>query len=126
MKSFSPISTKQLISFIHQRMKKMSLSLIYSVLLMFYAYKSEDTPSYAKRIILGALAYVLSPIDSIPDLTPFIGFTDDFGIIMFGLVSIACHITDDIKLKAKEKLAHFFKDYRESDLEEVESRLGLD
>lgn len=104
----------------------MSISLVYSVLLMFYAYKSEKTPAYAKRIILGALAYVLSPIDAIPDLTPILGFTDDLSVIMMGLVSVACHITATEKAKAKEKLTYFFKNYQESDLAEVESKLIKD
>lgn len=36
-----------------------------------------------KAIVIGALLYFLNPFDVIPDITPFIGFTDDFGIIYF-------------------------------------------
>lgn len=90
---------------------------------MIYAYQSEKTPIWARRIIIGALAYLLSPIDSIPDLTPFIGFTDDLGIISFGLVSIACYIDDEVREKAKAKLLSLVKDADEKDLLAVDAKL---
>jgi uncharacterized membrane protein YkvA (DUF1232 family) len=34
-----------------------------------------------KAIVVGALLYFINPLDVIPDLTPFIGFGDDMGII---------------------------------------------
>lgn len=34
-----------------------------------------------KAIVVGALIYFINPLDAIPDLTPFIGFGDDLGII---------------------------------------------
>jgi len=82
--------------------------LVYSILLLYYAYKRSDTPSWAKNIIIGAIAYFLSPIDSIPDLTPFLGLTDDIGVLSFGLVSIACYINDEVREKALIKLHSFF------------------
>jgi uncharacterized membrane protein YkvA (DUF1232 family) len=113
----------KILSFIQKRVKALGARLIYSVLLMVYAYQSERTPVWARRIILGALAYLLSPIDSIPDLTPFIGFTDDLGIISFGLVSIACYINNDVREKAKAKLFSLIKDVDEKDLQAVDAKL---
>ena len=37
---------------------------------LYYLWESEHTPKRAKMIIVGALVYFLSPIDSIPDLRP--------------------------------------------------------
>lgn len=34
-----------------------------------------------KALIVGALLYFINPLDLIPDITPFIGFTDDFGVV---------------------------------------------
>ena len=113
----------KILSFIQKRVKVLGVRLIYSVLLMVYAYQSERTPVWARRIILGALAYLLSPIDSIPDLTPFIGFTDDLGIISFGLVSIACYINNDVREKAKAKLFSLIKDVDEKELQAVDAKL---
>lgn len=37
-----------------------------------------------KAIIIGALLYFINPFDLMPDITPFLGFVDDMGVI--GLV----------------------------------------
>ncbi|MDH3648694.1 MAG: DUF1232 domain-containing protein [Saprospiraceae bacterium] len=81
---------------------------VYAALLMFFAYKRTDTPTWAKRIILGALAYLLAPVDLLPDLSPFFGFTDDLGVLLFGLVSIAAYINKDIREKARAQLGQWF------------------
>lgn len=83
--------------------------LVYSILLLFYAYNRSETPGWAKNIVIGAFAYFLSPLDSIPDLTPFLGLTDDIGVLSFGLVSIACYIDDGVREKALTKLHAFFE-----------------
>ncbi len=44
-------------------------------------YLSPDTPKWMKAEIIGALIYVISPIDLIPDVIPFIGFIDDIFVI---------------------------------------------
>ena len=72
---------------------------------------------------MGALAYLLSPLDSIPDLTPFIGFTDDLGIISFGLVSIAFYIDKDVREKAKTKLLSLIKEVDEKEILAVDAKL---
>lgn len=81
---------------------------VYSALLMFYAFRRKGTPVWARNIILGALGYLLTPIDTIPDLTPILGFTDDFGVLSFGLVTIASYINDDVRMKARRTMGRFF------------------
>jgi len=88
--------------------KSLSTKGLYIILLLVNAYKASETPAWAKRIIIGSLAYFVSPIDSIPDLTPFIGMTDDMGVLSFGLVTIACYIDNDVKSKARIQLEKFF------------------
>lgn len=36
-----------------------------------------------KAIVIGTLLYFINPLDLVPDLTPFLGFTDDLGIVYF-------------------------------------------
>lgn len=36
-----------------------------------------------KAIIIGTLLYFVNPLDVIPDITPFLGFTDDFALVVF-------------------------------------------
>jgi len=84
-------------------LRKGGLSLVYSALLLFYAFKRSDLPVWARSIIIGALGYLLTPIDSVPDLTPILGYTDDLGILSYALVMIAAYINDDVRQKAQRK-----------------------
>ncbi|MBI5808076.1 MAG: DUF1232 domain-containing protein [Ignavibacteriales bacterium] len=44
--------------------------------------KDKYVPWYRKSIVIAALIYFISPIDTIPDLAPLIGYLDDLGVIM--------------------------------------------
>ncbi len=96
---------------------------VYSALLLFYAYRRKETPRWAKHIVLGTLGYFLAPIDAIPDLSPLIGYTDDLGVLSFGLVTVAAYINKDVKNKARKKLAIWFKEYKEEDVKAVDDQL---
>jgi uncharacterized membrane protein YkvA (DUF1232 family) len=117
------ISIIKILTFLQTKIKVLSTRLVYSVLLMLYAYQSSHTPLWAKRIILGAFAYLLSPLDSVPDLTPLLGFTDDMGVISFGLVAIACYIDADVRAKARKKIYALFKEVDETELQIVDAKL---
>ncbi len=96
---------------------------VYAALLLFYAYRRKETPTWAKSIILGALGYLLAPFDALPDLTPIIGYTDDLGVLSFGLVTIACYINEGVRANARRQLGKWFKEYNEEDLLEVDAKL---
>lgn len=101
-----------------------SLKTAYVILLLFFAYQQSDVPRWAKNIILGSIAYFLNPFDSIPDLTPILGFTDDMGILMFGLSTIACYIDPTVKEIALLKLkAITKKDIDPKTLDEINAWL---
>ncbi|MGB0985072.1 MAG: YkvA family protein [Saprospiraceae bacterium] len=103
--------------------KKAGLKAVYSVLLLYYAYKRKDTPSWAKRIITGTIAYFIMPIDAIPDLTPFLGFTDDLGILGIGLVMVAAYINEDVRANARGNLTKWFGEVNEEELKEIDDKL---
>ncbi len=88
--------------------KRAGAKVVYCALLMYYAFKRKETPGWAKTAILGALAYFLSPIDFIPDLTPLFGFTDDLSVLVTGLITIGSYINADIKSQAKVKMEQWF------------------
>lgn len=77
---------------------------------LYYAARSPATPAWAKTAIYGALGYFISIIDAIPDLTPIVGYTDDLGVLVAALATVAAYITPDIKAKADEKLRQWFGD----------------
>jgi uncharacterized membrane protein YkvA (DUF1232 family) len=103
--------------------KKIGVQSVYSSLLLFYAFKRKETPTWAKNIIIGVLGYLIAPIDLIPDLTPFIGYTDDLGVLGIGLVAIASYINDSVKLQAKTTLKVWFRNYDPSEIENIDQKL---
>ncbi|MCF8240578.1 MAG: DUF1232 domain-containing protein [Melioribacteraceae bacterium] len=47
-----------------------------------YSYMTDESVAwYRKSIVVGALIYFISPIDTIPDLAPLFGYLDDLGVI---------------------------------------------
>ena len=47
-----------------------------------YHYMSDSSVSwYKKAIVIAALVYFISPLDTIPDFAPLFGYLDDLGVI---------------------------------------------
>jgi len=92
------------LSSIKEFLSKTGISITYSALLLYYAYKRSDTPIWAKRIITGAFGYLLAPLDALPDFTPFLGFTDDFSVLSYGLVTLAAYVDMEVRIQARKTL----------------------
>ena len=88
---------------------------VYYSLLLFYTAKDPAVPKSSKMIIVGALSYLIFPVDLIPDFIPAVGLADDATVIAAAVYKVVSHIDDDVKNKAKQKLGSFFGDT--SDLE---------
>jgi len=101
--------------------KKAGSSVVYAVLLLYYTLQKPDVPKKVKVVIVGALGYFILPIDVIPDFAVGLGFTDDLGAITFALIQIAMYIDQDVKMKAKEKLADWFGE--NIDTAEIDAKL---
>ncbi len=114
---------KKIIAFAVKKVSDLGSQLVYTVFLMYHAYTRKETPNWAKNIILSSFAYLLAPFDAIPDLTPFLGYTDDLSVMMFGLVSISCFINEEVRLKAKTSLTKVCKNYDHALIEEIDKKL---
>jgi len=116
-------SEGRLLKKVRSYFREAGLKTVYSALLLFYSFTRKETPVWAKNIILGVLGYFISPIDALPDLTPIIGYTDDIGVLSFGLVAVACYINDEVRVKARKKLKEWFGEYDLQSLSEIDSQL---
>ena len=99
------------------------VKVVYSAMLLYYAYNRSETPSWAKRLIIGVLGYLVTPVDLIPDLTIFVGFNDDLSMLSFGLATVAAYINDDVRKQAREQLTSWFPNADEEALDAVERQL---
>ena len=57
---------------------------------------------HRKAIVVAALVYFISPIDTIPDIAPLVGYLDDLGVI-----------TALLKFLGHELIPYYEKDYRD-------------
>lgn len=105
----SGLTPSRLFGILSSYTRKIGVQASYVLLLLYYSFRSERTPTWAKRTILGAFAYLLSPVDFIPDLTPVIGFSDDIEFMMFSLITIACYIDTEVRKSARQKLHEWFE-----------------
>jgi len=108
---------------LQKKIKHVSSSLLYVALLMYYAFRRKETPAWAKRIVLGAFVYLFSLIDAIPDLAPLIGYTDDMGVMLYGLVLIAAYINYDVRVSAQHKLESWIGPVDPLILKQIDQRL---
>lgn len=49
--------------------------------LLWHAFKNPLTPAWIKGFMIGVVAYLLSPIDLIPDVLLILGLTDDLVVV---------------------------------------------
>ena len=75
---------------------------------LYYTLQCQDTPAWAKGVIIGALGYFISPIDAVPDFIPVIGYADDLGVLVAAVGTVATYITPEIKATAEATLRRWF------------------
>jgi uncharacterized membrane protein YkvA (DUF1232 family) len=90
--------------------KRAGAKLIYAALILYYTMQSDKVSVKDKAIIIGALGYLISPLDVVPDAIPLAGLGDDLAVLIYVLHKVWGEVSDDIKAKAKEKLATWVDD----------------
>lgn len=74
-----------------------ALALIPNFLKLLYRlFKDKRVPLAEKALLVGAIAYVVSPIDIIPDVIPFIGQVDDLYLIALVTLRLLSRTSDDV------------------------------
>jgi len=97
------ISEKRVIKKIRSALHSISSDAVNQALTLYYTLRAPETPMWCRTVILGSLAYFISMIDGIPDLTPIFGFTDDISVMAAAIATVSQYITPEIKQKAQEK-----------------------
>ena len=74
--------------------------LLSSALTLFFCLKDSETPAWAKSVIVGALGYLIFPMDLMPDAILGAGFTDDWSVIVGAMAAVIAHIKDEHRERA--------------------------
>lgn len=104
---------------ISQIAKRAGAKLVYAALILYYTLQSDKIAKKDKMIIIGALGYMISPLDVIPDAIPIAGLTDDLAVLLYVLKKVWTEVDSEIKLKAKEKLSKWFDDDEVEEINEL-------
>ena len=103
-------SQKNFIEKIQRVAKRAGVKLVYVALILYYLIESNKVSVKDKAIIIGALGYLISPIDIVPDAIPIAGLGDDMAVMLYVLDKVWGQVEDEIKSKAQRKLSKWFDD----------------
>ena len=103
-------SQKSFIEKIQRVAKRAGVKLVYVALILYYLIESNKVSVKDKAIIIGALGYLISPIDIVPDAIPIAGLGDDMAVMLYVLDKVWGQVDDEIKSKAQRKLSKCFDD----------------
>ena len=90
--------------------KVIGAEVLYKALQLWFVLQRDDVPASTKAIVMGALGYLIAPLDFLPDLTPILGYSDDMVAIAFALVKVHGYVDEDVKMKSKNMLSKIFSD----------------
>lgn len=96
--------------------KSAGAKLVYAALILYYTLQSDKVSATNKAMIIGALGYLISPLDVVPDAIPIAGLADDLGVLVFVLKKVWTDVDPDIQVKARQRLAKWFD---EDEIEEI-------
>jgi len=95
---------------ISQIAKRAGSKLTYAALILFYTLTSDKVKAKDKALIIGALGYLITPLDIVPDMIPLAGLSDDLGVLIFVLQKVWGDVSDEVKQKARRRLRKWFDD----------------
>lgn len=99
--------------------KRAGAKLVYAALILFYTLQSDKISIKDKAIIIGALGYLVSPLDVVPDAIPIVGLGDDLTVLIYVLNKVWGDVPEDVKTKAREKLGKWFDDDEISEINDL-------
>ena len=88
--------------------KRAGAKLVYAALILYYTLESGTISLKEKAIIVGALGYLISPLDMVPDAIPIAGLGDDLAVLVYVVGMVWSNVSEEVKTKARNKLSTWF------------------
>ena len=99
--------------------KRAGSKLVYAALILYYTLQSDKVSAANKAMIIGALGYLISPLDVVPDALPIAGLADDLGVLIFVLKKVWTDIDPSIQERSKEKLSKWFDEDEIAEIDDI-------
>jgi uncharacterized membrane protein YkvA (DUF1232 family) len=81
---------------------------VLTAITLYHCLRDPDTPAWAKGVIVGALGYLVLPVDMVPDIIPGAGYGDDWAALVAALGTVAAYVKDEHKLRAAVQAEKIF------------------
>jgi len=109
MENTSNLNTPTLWEKIKDNAKRLGRATTKQMLLMYYVLKSKDTPTSAKLVVYGALAYLILPINLISVRRHrILGWADEAAAIAIAYKKVNQHVTPEMEQQAETTLDGWF------------------
>jgi uncharacterized membrane protein YkvA (DUF1232 family) len=119
MKFSDKFSQSDFVEKIARIAKRAGSKLVYAALILYYTLQSDKVSATNKAMIIGALGYLISPLDVIPDAIPIAGLSDDLAVLLFVLKKVWVDVDPDIQAKARQRLAKWFDEDEMSEITDL-------
>ena len=96
--------------------KLIGITALYKAVQLWFVLQKPDVPARTKAVIMGALGYLIAPLDFLPDLLPVLGYTDDIVAITFALIKVQGYLDEEVERKSKKLLTKIFGEESVSNL----------
>jgi len=77
-------------------------NIVEKALLLYALLTARDTPAWVRALVLAALAYLINPLDALPDALVGIGLTDDLAVLALALERVSRYVTSAVRERAGE------------------------
>lgn len=115
----SKFSKREFVEKIARIAKGAGAKLVYAALILYYTLQSDKVSATNKAMIIGALGYLISPLDVVPDAIPIAGLADDLGVLVFVLKKVWTDIDPDIQKNARARLSKWFDEDEIAEINEL-------
>jgi uncharacterized membrane protein YkvA (DUF1232 family) len=75
--------------------------LVEKALLLYALLTVRDTPAWVRALVVASLAYLINPLDLMPDALVGIGLTDDLAVLALALERVSRYVTPAVRERAK-------------------------
>ena len=96
--------------------KLIGINALYKAVQLWFVMQKPDVPTGTKAVIMGALGYLIAPLDFLPDLLLVLGYTDDLVAITFALIKVQGYIDEEVERKSRKLLTKIFGEESVSNL----------
>jgi len=119
MSHASYFSTPDFLEKIASIAKRAGSKFVYASLILYYTLQSDRVSKREKVLIIGALGYLISPFDVMPDAYPIVGLADDMAVLTFVLRKVWVNVDPEIQQRAHERLSNWFDEDEQKEADDL-------